>query len=240
MPLEPTFNFIDDMDSTNPNNSPDQVKESANHLRGVKNAVQGSFPNLGQVAVTKTAAEINDLVQPATIDTLENKTLVAADFTGTQTGFEGDITGDVVGNTSGTHTGSVVGNATTASAFSSSRTITITGDCSGSGASTTGQNTISVSLGTDTVRFSSEMNNTDSTGQWANGSFVPPGVFIITNLGTSDYNGTFQNVQYNGNGGWKNRIGGDYDTSAACVTSDGVNVKVVTSSGTIPYRKIFN
>lgn len=61
MPLEPIFDFIDDMNPANPNNSPDQVKEAANHLRGVKNAVQGSFPTLGQQAVTLTAAQINQL-----------------------------------------------------------------------------------------------------------------------------------------------------------------------------------
>jgi len=244
MALEPTFNFIDDLNPNNPNNSPDQVKESANHHRGIKNAVTGSFPNLGQLAVNKTAAEINDLVQPATSDTLTNKTIDGALYIGTQSGFEGDVTGDltgnVTGNTNGTHTGGVVGNSSTASAWSSSRTITISGDATGSGASTTGQNNIGISLANDSVRFSNEMNNTNSTGLWASGSFVPPGVFIISNLGTDNYNGTYQNVQYNGNGGWRNRIGGDYGTSNACVTSDGVNVKVVTSSGTIPYRKIFN
>ena len=245
MALEPTFNFIDDLNPNNPNNSPDQVKEAANHLRGVKEAVTGSFPNLGQLAVNKTAADINDLVQPATTDTLTNKTIDSALYIGTQSGFNGNVTGDltgnVVGNTNGTHTGGVVGNSSTATAFNSSRTITITGDASGSGASSNGTNTISISLGNDTVRFSNEMNNVNSTGLFADGSLVPAGVFILSNLSADNYNGTYRNVQYNGSTGWRSRHGSDYGTSSACVVSDGVNVRVVANNnGTTPYRKIFN
>ena len=62
MGLESQFNFIDDLNDTNPNNSPDQVKEAAAHMRGIKQAVQGSFPNLGSLAVTLTAAELNGIL----------------------------------------------------------------------------------------------------------------------------------------------------------------------------------
>jgi hypothetical protein len=58
MGLESSFNFIDDLDSTNPA-SGDNPNQGDDHLRGIKNAVQGSFPNLGSAAVTATAAELN-------------------------------------------------------------------------------------------------------------------------------------------------------------------------------------
>lgn len=62
MALEPSFNYIDDLVDTNPETG-DNVNEGDDHLRGIKSAVQGSFPSLGSAAVTKTAAEINDLVE---------------------------------------------------------------------------------------------------------------------------------------------------------------------------------
>ena len=248
MPLEPTFNFIDDMDSTNPNNSPDQVKESANHLRGVKNAVQGSFPNLGQVAVVKTAAEINDLVQPATTDTLENKTLVAADFTGTQTGFTGDVVGNLTGNSAGTHTGAVVGNASTASKFNSNRTIALSGDISGSNVNDSGNHTISCNINNDTIRFSNEINNTavdgsfNITGFGGGTMLVPAGVYNIKVGGTDAYNGNRVVVEYyTGTGGWQPRISGDYNGGSVNVVSDGAHVRVsAAGSYNFLYRKIFN
>ncbi len=41
MPLEPDFDFIDDLDSANPVTD-DEVNEGDNHIRGVKNALQGN------------------------------------------------------------------------------------------------------------------------------------------------------------------------------------------------------
>lgn len=58
MGLETSFNYINDLDDTNPA-AGDNVSEGDNHLRGIKQAVQGSFPNLGSAAVTSTAAELN-------------------------------------------------------------------------------------------------------------------------------------------------------------------------------------
>lgn len=62
MGLETTFNYIDDLNPANPNGDPDQVAQGDDHLRGIKNAVLGSFPNLGQAAVTATAAVLNETV----------------------------------------------------------------------------------------------------------------------------------------------------------------------------------
>lgn len=58
MPLEPSFNFIDDLDPANPV-AGDNVSQGDDHLRGIKNAIQGSFTSLGSAAVTATAAELN-------------------------------------------------------------------------------------------------------------------------------------------------------------------------------------
>ncbi len=58
MGLESSFNYIDDLDDTNPA-AGDNISQGDNHLRGIKEAVQGSFPNLGSAAVTSTAAELN-------------------------------------------------------------------------------------------------------------------------------------------------------------------------------------
>lgn len=62
MGLETSFNYIDDLNPANPNGDPDQVAQGDDHLRGIKNAVLGSFPNLGQAAVTATSAVLNETV----------------------------------------------------------------------------------------------------------------------------------------------------------------------------------
>ena len=237
------------MDSTNPNNSPDQVKESANHHRGIKSAVQGSFPNLGQQAVTKTAAEINDLVQPATTDTLSNKTISSAAFTGTQTGFngdvDGDLTGNVVGNTQGTHTGAVVGNASTASNFNSNRTITISGDASGSNASSSGTHNIGITLGGGTVQFANEMNKNGGGGTYvvSNSSekILSAGVFNISGFYNDGY-GTIAAMYIKINGSWAAHRGAEFGDATVQIVSDGTNVKLTSSGGqhTFEYTKMFN
>ncbi len=61
MPLETIVNYIDDLNKTWPIGTIDTLDEADDHLRNVKAAVQGSFTNLGQTAVTLTAAQINTL-----------------------------------------------------------------------------------------------------------------------------------------------------------------------------------
>lgn len=61
MGLEAKFEYIDDLSPIDPNNDPDKLNQADDHLRGIKSATKGSFPSLGQAAVTKTAEEINDL-----------------------------------------------------------------------------------------------------------------------------------------------------------------------------------
>lgn len=61
MALEGTVNYIDDLNEAWPIGNVDTIDESDNHHRITKAAVKGSFPNLGQAAVTLTAAQINTL-----------------------------------------------------------------------------------------------------------------------------------------------------------------------------------
>jgi len=65
VPVESSYNYIDDLNPSWPNDDPDQVAQSAEHHRGQKNAIKGSFPNLGQAAFTGTAAELNKVAGAA-------------------------------------------------------------------------------------------------------------------------------------------------------------------------------
>lgn len=62
--------YIDDIDETSPNDDPDQVAGGAAQFRQFKTDVKGSFPSLGQAAVTKTADEINDLYTTTELNAL--------------------------------------------------------------------------------------------------------------------------------------------------------------------------
>jgi len=70
MGLESGVTYIEDLVATNPDGATDTLDEADDHLRNIKTAVQGSLPNLGAAAVTKTAAEINDLVDRASAQTI--------------------------------------------------------------------------------------------------------------------------------------------------------------------------
>lgn len=62
MGLESGVVYIDDLVATNPVGATDNIDEGDDHIRNIKAAVQGSFPSLGNAAVTKTAAEVNNLL----------------------------------------------------------------------------------------------------------------------------------------------------------------------------------
>lgn len=77
MALETGVTYIEDLVDTNPIGATDNIDEGDDHIRNIKTAVQGSFPSLGAAAVTKTAAEINDLATLTGSETLTNKTLTS-------------------------------------------------------------------------------------------------------------------------------------------------------------------
>jgi hypothetical protein len=81
MPLEGGDGFISGLVVTNPVNATDQVAQGDDHLRLIKTALKGSFPNISG-AVTGTQAELNILdgatLSTAELNILDGVTLTAA------------------------------------------------------------------------------------------------------------------------------------------------------------------
>ncbi len=88
MALEPKYDYIDDLNPSIPDGASDFIDEGDDNIRGIKSSIKGSLPNLGQAAVTSTAAELNqlagntvggstvgDIVTNDDTQTLTNKTL---------------------------------------------------------------------------------------------------------------------------------------------------------------------
>ncbi len=67
MSLE-TGTRIADLVATNPVGATDFVSQGDDHIRLIKACVQGSFPNLGSTAVTRTAEQLNADYQPLDAD----------------------------------------------------------------------------------------------------------------------------------------------------------------------------
>ena len=60
MPLEPKFEYIDDLDPTSPLGT-DLYSQGDDHLRGIKSVLTNQFPNLGSGIVTATAEQISEV-----------------------------------------------------------------------------------------------------------------------------------------------------------------------------------
>ena len=58
MSIDADFTYIDGLEVANPTTG-DPRSEGDDHIRGIKNAVKGTFPNIVAAAVTATAAELN-------------------------------------------------------------------------------------------------------------------------------------------------------------------------------------
>ena len=58
MSIDADFTYIDGLEIANPTTG-DPRSAGDDHLRGIKTAVKGSFPNIGAAAVTSTAAELS-------------------------------------------------------------------------------------------------------------------------------------------------------------------------------------
>ena len=119
MGLETGVTYIEDLNAAWPDGSVDTMDEIDSQIQNVKTGVQGSFPNLGALAVTKTADEINNAqgqVVPATANNLAmldtsgdlTDSLVESDGAGNITA---NVTGDLVGDVDGNVTGNVSGTA---------------------------------------------------------------------------------------------------------------------------------
>lgn len=87
MTIETKYEFIDDLVVAYPEDA-SLVSEGCDHLRGVKSATKGSFPNLGQEAVVRTAAELN-----AVLTTAGGGVTGTVTFNDENSGFEWDLSG---------------------------------------------------------------------------------------------------------------------------------------------------
>ena len=124
MALEGGVTYIEDLVSTNPVGATDNVDEGDDHIRNIKTAVQGSFPNLGAVAVTKTAAQINSSQGQVVPATTNNLAMLDASGDLADSLVESDGSGNLTANVIGNLTGNVTGNVSGSSA-------TITGNLGG-------------------------------------------------------------------------------------------------------------
>lgn len=92
--------YIDSLNSSNPVGASDPKSEGDDHIRGIKNVLKTTFPNVTG-AITSNQTEINlldgatSIVQVDSTDTLSNKTLTAPTITGS-TSISGTIATDVV------------------------------------------------------------------------------------------------------------------------------------------------
>ena len=166
MALE-TATFINGLVITNPTSS-DDVGDGDNHIRLLKSTIKSTFPNITG-AVTGTHTAINSAVTGFSSATNANtaSTIVQRDasgnfsagtitaaLTGNVSGnvtgnVTGNLTGDVNGNASGS-SGSCTGNAATATKWANARTITLSGDTTGSvGLDGSSNVTLSVSVNDD-------------------------------------------------------------------------------------------
>lgn len=149
---------------------------------------------------------------------------VSGSVQGNVTGnLTGDVTGNVTGNVQGNVTGDVTGNASTATKWASARTLSLTGDLSGS-ASIDGSDNVtltatiganSVSLGTDTVGdyVAALVDGTGVTITNNSGEGATPTIAIGQAVSTSS-SVTFAQVTTTGNV----VVGGNLQVSGSVVT----------------------
>lgn len=120
MALE-SASFINGLVSTNPTSS-DNVGEGDNHIRLVKATILATFPNIAG-AMTKSHTQLNTSVAATEAATNANTASAIVKRDGSGNFSAGTITAALTGN--------VTGNASTASAWATARTITLAGDLTG-------------------------------------------------------------------------------------------------------------
>ena len=80
MPIDTDFTYISGLEKANPL-AGDARSEGDDHIRGIKTAVTGSFPNIGAAAVTSTAAELS-YTDVTTLGTSQNSKAMTVDSGG--------------------------------------------------------------------------------------------------------------------------------------------------------------
>jgi hypothetical protein len=224
----PAVVYIDSLVSSNPVGGTDKVKTLDNHIRGIKNALLLSFPNIDG-AVTPTPAEFNVLAAVVAGAAAANKALV----------LDGDskILSGIVELVATTFTGALVGNADTATNASNADTVTtnanLTGDVTSVGNATT--------IGNNKVKFNANIKLGTANGSWsvapAATQTIPRGIYYVHN-GTS---GAIVNLQGLINGSWRGIATLSYLGGYIC-PSDGTSLRLQGSIGTatMHYEEIFD
>jgi len=110
--IEDPGTYVDGLNDAYPAEG-DDLLEGNNHIRGVKNAIVNTFPNITG-AITATHTDINDLATKTGAETLTNKTLDAVAL-GTP------ASGNLANCTFPTLNQNTTGNAATATVFSNGR-----------------------------------------------------------------------------------------------------------------------
>ena len=138
--------FIDGLVATNPTSS-DNVSDGDNHIRLLKTTIKASFPSITG-AMNKSHTQLNTAVDDVEAATNANtaSTIVKRNASGNFAAgtITAALTGNVTGNLTGNVTGDVTGNADTATAWETSRTVTLTGDVSGSATGVDGSGDVSI------------------------------------------------------------------------------------------------
>lgn len=99
MAIEGAFNFITDLEPLYPL-SGDGLNQADDHMRGIKNAIQGSFSAFTGIAVTATEAELNLLTGKSlasaddVIDNFPAGTIMSFQQTAAPTGWTKEVTHD--------------------------------------------------------------------------------------------------------------------------------------------------
>ena len=146
--IESAGYFINTLNDANPVGTTSQVRELDDHVRGIKNLILNSFPNIsGAVTATHTHLNYTDVVagtatasKALVLDASKNATGIG-ELTGTR--WNGAVTGNVTGNAS---------TASSAAQLTTARTISITGNATGSASfNGTANASISISLAANSV-----------------------------------------------------------------------------------------
>lgn len=242
----PATVYIDDLDSSLPDGSVDEVRILDNHSRGIKNVLKLTFAFITG-PVTATHTEINKLTG-VIAGTVAASLAVVVDASKNIGTFATVTAATFVGNL----TGNVTGNADTATNATNADTVTTIPSLSGDVTSV--GNVVSIAanaIGTDEiagdgVRFNNEIALGTAAGAWGMTSSasqnIPRGVYNMYTSVTG-FSGTCE-LQIYVNSGWRTLQDMNILNAAANIISDGTNVRLVAGVGsgtcTVSYDEIFD
>ncbi len=260
MAIEPNIDppgtgYINDLDSSNPDGAVSEVRELDNHTRGIKNVLLRTFAMITG-AVTASHTELNKLtgivagtVSAGLAVVVDSSKNIGTFATVTATTFVGNLTGNADTATNATVAASCTGNAataTSAAAWTTGRTITLTGDVTGVSGAWTGSGNISfaTNIASSIVRFSYEMDGTilDSSIVNITNSAPKPVPVGVVNLGLVSVAAcklqTFDGVAWAD----ASEVISVSSSFGQQIVSDGVSVRIIGLTGSpsaVRYRRIF-